>query len=158
MCKAIRYAGKVYHNALARQCRELGYDLIPVLDKKRNVLWFDLAGVPAEVMERFSKRRKQIEEAEAAFIAEHGRMPTLSENNAISNSTRSVKMLTSTRETVRKEQLKQLSEDELKQLEALVKPNAKIRRLSRDEIVKAIRKAAAGLFERESVVTQDKHT
>ena len=156
MCKAIRYAGKVYHNALGRQCRELGYDLIPVLDKKRNVLWFDLAGVPAEVMERFSKRRKQIEETEAAFIAEHGRMPTLSENNAISNSTRSAKMLTSTRETVRSEQLKQLSEDELKQLEALVKPNAKIRRLSRDEIVKAIRKAAAGLFERESVVTQDK--
>ncbi|MBR4665297.1 MAG: relaxase domain-containing protein, partial [Lentisphaeria bacterium] len=156
MCKAIRYAGKVYHNALARQCRELGYELIPVLDKKRNVLWFDLAGVPAEVMERFSKRRKQIEEAEAAFIAEHGRMPTLSENNAISNSTRSAKMLTSNRETVRSEQLKQLSEDELKQLEALVKPNAKIRRLSRDEIVKAIRKAAAGLFERESVVTQDK--
>ena len=156
MCKAIRYAGKVYHNTLARQCRELGYDLIPVLDKKRNVLWFDLAGVPPEVIERFSKRRKQIEEAEAAFIAEHGRMPTLSENNAISNSTRSAKMQTSTRETVRKEQLKQLSEDELKQLEALVKPNTKIRRLSRDEIVKAIRKAASGLFERESVVTQDK--
>ena len=65
-------------------------------------------------------------------------------------------MLTSTRETVRAEQLKQLSEDELKQLESLVKPNVNIRRLSRDEIVKAIRKAAAGLFERESVVTQDK--
>ena len=48
------------------------------------------------------------------------------------------------------------SADELKQLESLVKPNAKIRRLSRDEIVKAIRKAAAGVFERESVVTQDK--
>ncbi|MBR4665864.1 MAG: hypothetical protein IKO93_18510, partial [Lentisphaeria bacterium] len=68
----------------------------------------------------------------------------------------SAKMLTSNRETVRSEQLKQLSEDELKQLEALVKPNAKIHRLSRDEIIKAIRKAAAGLFERESVVTQDK--
>ena len=65
-------------------------------------------------------------------------------------------MQTSTRETVRAEQLKQLSEDELKQLESLVKPNAKICRLSRDEIVKAIRKAASGLFERESIVTQDK--
>ena len=156
MCKAIRYAGKVYHNALARQCRELGYDLIPVLDKKRNVLWFDLAGVPVEVMDRFSKRRKQIEEAETAFIAEHGRMPTLAENNAISNSTRSAKMQTSTQETVRAEQLKQLSVDELKQLESLVKPQREIPRLSRDEIVKAIRRAAAGLFERESVVTQDK--
>ncbi|MBR4663104.1 MAG: relaxase domain-containing protein [Lentisphaeria bacterium] len=100
MCKPIRYAGKVYHNALAHQCRELEYDLIPVLDKKRNVLWFDLAGVPAEVMERFSKRRKQIEEAEAVFIAEHGRMPTLSENNAISNSTRSAKMKHSNRDAV----------------------------------------------------------
>ena len=156
MCKAIRYAGKVYHNALARQCRELGYDLVPVLDKRQNVLWFDLAGVPSEVMERFSKRRKQIEEAEAAFLAEHGRMPTLAENNAISSSTRAFKMQTSTREAVRNEQLKQLSEDELEQLKSLVKPDVRIPKISREEVLKAIRQSAASVFERESVVTQDK--
>ena len=139
MCKAIRYAGKVYHNALARQCRELGYDLIPVLDKRQNVLWFDLAGVPSEVMERFSKRRKQIEEAEAAFLAEHGRMPTLAENNAISSSTRSFKMQTSTREAVRTEQMKQLPSDEIEQLKSLVKPDVKIPKISREAIIKAIR-------------------
>ncbi|MBO4633223.1 MAG: relaxase domain-containing protein, partial [Lentisphaeria bacterium] len=156
MCKAIRYAGKVYHNALARKCRELGYELTPVLDRKQNVLWFDLKGVPEEVMKRFSKRRKQIEEAEAAFIAEHGRKPTLTENNAISNSTRSAKMQTSTRETVRDLQLKQLSEKELAQLISLVKPGAVIEAMDREQCQDVIRETMAELFERESVVTQDK--
>ena len=156
MCKAIRYAGKVYHNALARKCRELGYELTPVLDRKQNVLWFDLKGVPEDVMERFSKRRKQIEEAEAAFIAEHGRKPTLAENNAISNSTRSAKMQTSTREKVRDLQLKQLSENELAQLKSLVKPGAVIEAMDREQCRDVIRETMAELFERESVVTQDK--
>ena len=96
MCRAIRYAGKVYHNEMAARCRELGYETVETRDRKGNVIWYDLACVPADVMERFSKRRRQIEKAEAEFIAEHGRKPTLSENNYLSTSTRTDKMLTST--------------------------------------------------------------
>ena len=96
MCRAIRYAGKVYHNEMAARCRELGYETVETRDRKGNVIWYDLACVPADVMERFSKRRQQIEKAEAEFIAEHGRKPTLSENNYLSTSTRTNKMLTST--------------------------------------------------------------
>ena len=96
MCRAIRYAGKVYHNEMAARCRELGYETVETRDRKSNVIWYDLACVPADVMERFSKRRQQIEKAEAEFIAEHGRKPTLSENNYLSTSTRTDKMLTST--------------------------------------------------------------
>ena len=96
MCRAIRYAGKVYHNEMAARCRELGYETVETRDRKGNVIWYDLACVPADVMERFSKRRRQIEKAEAEFIAEHGRKPTLSENNYLSTSTRTNKMLTST--------------------------------------------------------------
>ena len=160
MCRAIRYAGKVYHNALARQCRELGYEIVPAYDRKGNITWFDLKCVSTEIMERYSKRRKQIEEAEARFVAEHGRKPTLSENNAISNSTRSAKMLNSSRAAVLEYQLGQLSSQEEEAL-ALAVHAAKTRGkraflLDQERLSHEIRQVMAELFERESVLKQDK--
>ncbi|MDD5727613.1 MAG: relaxase domain-containing protein [Victivallales bacterium] len=75
MCRAIWYAGKVYHNRLAQECRMPGYKLTEHRDEKGNIVWKDIDGVPEEVMELFSKRRHQIEEQEAKFIEEHGRKP-----------------------------------------------------------------------------------
>lgn len=69
-------------------------------------------------MERFSKRRQQIEKAEAEFIAEHGRKPTLSENNYLSTSTRTDKMLTSTSGKSGRFQMGQLGHLEEEQLYA----------------------------------------
>ena len=160
MCRAIRYAGKVYHNALARQCRELGYEIVPAYDRKGNITWFDLKCVSTEIMERYSKRRKQIEEAEARFVAEHGRKPTLSENNAISNSTRSAKMLNSSRAAVLEYQLGQLSSQEEEALASAVHA-AKTRGkraflLDQERLSHEIRQVMAELFERESVLKQDK--
>ena len=34
MCRAIRYAGKVYHNRLCQECRKLGYKLVDHRDSK----------------------------------------------------------------------------------------------------------------------------
>ena len=160
MCRAIRYAGKVYHNAMAARCRELGYETVDVRDKKGNIVWYDLKCVSDELMERFSKRRIAIEKAEAEFIAEHGRKPTLSENNDLSLSTRSGKMKNSTKEKVREFQLGQLSHQEEEELYAAVK-HAKARgtaaiSLSREETVEQLRKVLEELYERESVLKQDK--
>ena len=160
MCRAIRYAGKVYHNAMASRCRELGYDTVNVRDKKGNIVWYDLKCVSDELMERFSKRRIAIEKAEAEFIAQHGRKPTLSENNALSLSTRSGKMKNSTKEKVREFQLGQLSHQEEEELYAAVK-HAKARGsvarlLGREETVEQLRKVLEELYERESVLKQDK--
>ena len=160
MCRAIRYAGKVYHNAMAARCRELGYETVDVRDKKGNIVWYDLKCVPDEIMERFSKRRIAIEKAEAEFIAQHGRKPTLSENNDLSLSTRSGKMKNSTKEKVREFQLGQLSHQEEEELYAAVK-HAKARgtaaiSLSREETVEQLRKVLEELYERESVLKQDK--
>ena len=160
MCRAIRYAGKVYHNEMAARCRELGYETVETRDRKGNVIWYDLACVPADVMERFSKRRRQIEKAEAEFIAEHGRKPTLSENNYLSTSTRTDKMLTSTSEKVREFQMAQLGHQEEEQLYAAAKrakehaPVADV--LDREKTMEQIRNVIGELYERESVLKLDK--
>ena len=160
MCKAIRFAGKVYHNAMAAKCRELGYETVDVRDKKGNIVWYDLKCVPDEIMERFSKRRIQIEKAEAEFIAEHGRKPTLSENNYHSISTRTDKMKTSTKEKVREFQLGQLSNREEEELYESVKKAKEhgmvTLSLDREETVEEVRKVVETLYERESVLKRDK--
>ena len=160
MCRAIRYAGKVYHNEMAARCRELGYETVETRDRKGNVIWYDLACVPADVMERFSKRRQQIEKAEAEFIAEHGRKPTLSENNYLSTSTRTDKMLTSTREKVREFQMAQLGHQEEEQLYAAAKRakehGSVTSTLDHERTVEEIRNVIDEQFERESVLKLDK--
>ena len=59
-------------------------------DDKGRIVWKDIKGIPEEVMELYSKRRKEIEKLEAEFIEEHGRKPTLNENNQLSMSSRAV--------------------------------------------------------------------
>lgn len=160
MCRAIRYAGKVYHNEMAARCRELGYETVETRDRKGNVIWYDLACVPADVMERFSKRRQQIEKAEAEFIAEHGRKPTLSENNYLSTSTRTDKMLTSTSEKVQEFQMAQLGHQEEEQLYAAAKRakehGSVTSTLDHERTVEEIRNVIDEQFERESVLKLDK--
>ena len=160
MCRAIRYAGKVYHNEMAAKCRELGYETVETRDRKGNVIWYDLACVPADVMERFSKRRQQIEKAEAEFIAEHGRKPTLSENNYLSTSTRTDKMLTSTSGKVREFQMGQLGHREEEQLYAAARRAKEhgpvTSTLDHERTVEQIRNVIDELYERESVLKLDK--
>ena len=160
MCRAIRYAGKVYHNEMAARCRELGYETVETRDRKGNVIWYDLACVPADVMERFSKRRQQIEKAEAEFIAAHGRKPTLSENNYLSTSTRTDKMLTSTSGKVREFQMGQLGHQEEEQLYAAARRAKEhgpvTSTLDHERTVEQIRNVIDELYERESVLKLDK--
>ncbi len=161
MCKAIRYAGKVYHNALSRECRQLGYEMVDRLDDKGNITWQDIKGVSEELMERFSKRRHQIEEEEAKFIAEHGRKPTLSENNFLSISTRDRKMQHSDRNEVRNHQLMEMSAKEQEELRSLAREaHQQIRILPDENNLEAAKQMILDtlplIFERESVVKLDK--
>ena len=160
MCRAIRYAGKVYHNELAKRCRELGYDMVNRRDEKGNITWQDIAGVSEELMEKFSKRRLQIEAEEAKFIAEYGRKPTLSENNFIAVTTRNSKMKHIARAEVKKLQIAEMSDAEYQQLRQLY---FKARRASGmyisgnlDRAKMMLEEALPLVFERESVVKLDK--
>lgn len=160
MCRAIRYAGKVYHNELAKRCRELGYEMVNRRDEKGNITWQDIAGVSEELMEKFSKRRLQIEAEETKFIEEHGRKPTLSENNFIAVTTRNSKMKHIERSEVKKLQFGEMSDAEYQQLRQLY---FKARRGSGmyisgdiDRAKTMLEEALPLVFERESVVKLDK--
>lgn len=160
MCRAIRYAGKVYHNCLAKKCRELGYETVDHRDEKERIVWFDLAGVSEEIMELFSKRRKEIEEEEQKFIEEHGRKPTLAENNFLSMTTREHKMKSSTGDKVRKFQINQLSPEQRRELGDVVQDAALrgnvVQPSDRERHVRMIRDVLPQLYERESVLKLDK--
>ncbi len=60
MFRAIRYAGKVYQNELALECRKLGYQIEASWENGR-VKGFEIQGVSKEIQLRFSKRREEIE-------------------------------------------------------------------------------------------------
>ena len=119
MVSAIRYAGKVYQNKMAQSCRALGYEISESRDKRGTVTGFELTGVSQEIRERFSKRRADVERGIAQFIQDRGREPTPGEVHAIAVASRDRKLAEVTTSAVLAAQRRQLSQSELRALEAL---------------------------------------
>ena len=119
MVKAIRYAGKVYQNALAREVQALGYDIEGIRSEKGVVEGFEIQGVSAELRARYSKRRAEVEAGIKAFEQEKGRLPSRAEIAVITRQTRSAKMAGIPTPAVHAAQLAQLSETEHEQLQTL---------------------------------------
>ena len=62
MFKAIRYAGKVYQNALAHECRSAGLPALRLLaTKKVSSRGSRSRGSQSDIRDRFSKRRAEVE-------------------------------------------------------------------------------------------------
>src|SRR5258708_30265551 len=59
MVRAVRYAGKVYQNEMARAVMELGYAIRQVRENGE-ITGFEIEGVSDSLCERFSKRREEI--------------------------------------------------------------------------------------------------
>jgi conjugative relaxase-like TrwC/TraI family protein len=156
MLRAIRYAGKVYQNEIARSCLSLGYEIAETRDAKGRVTGFEIAGVTSEIRERFSKRRAEVEEGVEAFRQKHGRDPTPAEIHTITVGTRAVKLHEVSSPQVLAAQRAQLSATELAQLTALrEQAEARVRRGNdRPEVGRereSVRLAIGHLFERRSV-------
>ncbi len=117
--KAIRYAGKVYQNELARKITNLGYELETVRNKNREITGFEIKGVSTQIIERFSKRREEIQKSVDQFIAERGHEPTASQIHEIATSTRNPKLKEITTPHVRQLQLDQLTTSEFNELQNL---------------------------------------
>ncbi len=66
MYRAQKYAEHLYYHELAKGLRGLGYEI------ENNARDFEIKGVPAEVISRFSKRHHQIGEETKKRIAEEG--------------------------------------------------------------------------------------
>ena len=58
--RAVRYAGKVYQNRMARGVQELGH-AIRQMRENGEITGFEIDGVSDSLCERFSKRREEIE-------------------------------------------------------------------------------------------------
>lgn len=119
MYSAIRYAGKIYQNAMAAECLRLGYDIRYTRDSRERIKGFEIAGVSDEILERFSKRREQIEIGIRHFVSKHGREPSTSEIHAITTLTRDPKLKEITTPEVILGQLDQLSVEERGALDTL---------------------------------------
>jgi conjugative relaxase-like TrwC/TraI family protein len=120
MCKAIRYAGKVYQNELARQVRMLGYKIREKITDKGAIEGFEIDGVSDEICERYSKRRAEVERGIGEFVKKYGRQPTSAEIAIITKETRSSKLQEITTPEVRARQLAQQTATERAGLAALV--------------------------------------
>ena len=157
MVSAIRYAGKVYQNEMARSCRALGYEIAEARDKPGNVTGFEISGVPESVCLRFSKRRAQVELGIAKFIESHGREPTNGEIHAFAVSSRDRKLAEITTPAVLAAQRDQLSPEEFRDLtklrdEAIVRSHEPERNLCLGKELESLRFGASHLYERRSVV------
>ena len=119
MVKAIRYAGKVYQNELAREVQGLGYQVEQSRNDKGMVEGFEVQGVSAAVRQRFSKRRAEVEAGIAAFEKTKGRVPSAAEIGVITRQTRSGKMPEISTPAVRAAQAAQLTAAERKELLAV---------------------------------------
>jgi conjugative relaxase-like TrwC/TraI family protein len=154
MVSAIRYAGKVYQNEMARSCLALGYDVAQIRDNKGAITGFEIAGVSSEIRGRFSKRRAEVEAGIAEFRVEFGREPTPSEIHSITTETRNAKLAEISTPAVLAAQRAQLSSAELGELQTL-KAQASIRAGQRvpapGREAQSLAASISHLYERQSV-------
>lgn len=156
MLSAIRYAGKVYQNELARSCLWLGYDIEQIRDSRGMVTGFEIAGVGSAIRERFSKRRAEVEAGIGEFRRQNGREPTTMEIHAITVESRNAKLAEITTPEVLAAQRGQLSSVEHEVLDAL-KTHALARCAVGVELARcedqSLRAAVRHLYERKSVAS-----
>ena len=157
MVRAIRYAGKVYQNEMARSCRSLGYLITDARDKKGTITGFEIVGVPKPLRDRFSKRRAEIETGIAQFQEAHGRAPSPAEIHAITVATRDAKLAEITTPAVLAAQRAQLSPSELASLThvrdtAITRSQDPSHTLGLGREHESLCKAVPHLYERRSVV------
>jgi conjugative relaxase-like TrwC/TraI family protein len=157
MVSAIRYAGKVYQNEMARSCLALGYEIEHIRDRRGAISGFEITGVSADIRDRFSKRRAEVEAGIAQFREEFGREPTPSEIHSITTETRNAKLAEITTPEVLAAQRAQLSPAELNNLE-VVKTDAGLRVRVGQHVaspgreIQSLAVAISHLYERQSVV------
>lgn len=172
MLKAIRYAGKVYQNELARRVKLLGYDIVERRNEKGFIEGFEIDGVSDEIMKLFSKRRAVIEKEMEAFKEKVGRLPSPAEISVLTRESRESKKLTEiSTEEVRKKQKDQLEESEfyslsflrisaLKKVEEMklesmkVSENSVVQNVSSRKETVALESAMEHLFERSSTLSK----
>ncbi len=154
MVRAVRYAGKVYQNEMARGVQELGY---AVRQTRQNgeITGFEIEGVSDSLCERFSKRREEIERQIEKFEEKQGRKPTVKEIALITRETRPAELREIATAEVLALQRSQLSPKEWTQLQALrARSERQTVPIQTGQERDALRASVAHLFERQSVLRE----
>jgi conjugative relaxase-like TrwC/TraI family protein len=146
---AIRYGTAVYRNELAKRVQQIGYQIVPAKHG------FEIEGVPAAVLKRFSKRSQQRDAVIQEMQAKLGRKLTNNEVSHAVHQSRAKKVKGILTAEVRERQLSELSPEErqaLEKLTASVQPARQPRMPMRENQV--LDHAIEHVFERKSVVPE----
>lgn len=160
MYRTIRYSGKCYQNALARECLRLGYEIEMTRSDKGEITGFEIKGIPDELLKRCSRRREQIDREIEKFVASRGRQPTVEEVKRMTLQTRSRKMLEKTQNEVQEYKMSLFTDEEKAQLNRMAfdaRSNYSMfqPRVNQEIAAKQIQYVAEQLFERHSVLRMD---
>ncbi|HAB18977.1 MAG TPA: hypothetical protein DCE44_21380, partial [Verrucomicrobiales bacterium] len=105
---------QIYRSEMAAGLRKLGYQLRPTAHG------FEIDGIPEELLERFSKRRKAILDAEKIVSGKIGKPLSNNARATLAQTTRDWKDLNQSPEEIRQYQLSQITAEELATLRSLV--------------------------------------
>jgi conjugative relaxase-like TrwC/TraI family protein len=151
------YLTEVYRNALARDVRGLGYEIEPRRDAKGRDYGFEIRGVSDELVEMYSQRSAQRDEAIEQFTEEHGRKPTNNEVAVLVRESRADKLVEISTDLVREQQQARLSPEESHSLKHLYAESLERTRSTPNgpfQAVESLEHAKEHLFERNSVVRE----
>ena len=115
------YLTEVYRNALAREVRSLGYEIDNRRDARGQDAGFEIRGVSDALLERYSQRSRQRDDAIDEFTAKNGRRPTDNEVAVLVRESRADKLLEISTEEVRARQNARLNPEEAQTLTRLRK-------------------------------------
>ena len=113
------YLTEVYRNALALQVRELGYEIEDQRDSEGNDRGFQLQGVPERLIDLYSRRAREIEEAIKEFRQKSGREPSKNEIAVLTRESRDDKLVEISGREVHARQRSRLTSEQLSSLEEL---------------------------------------
>src|SRR5580692_3918334 len=144
------YLSEVYRNSLARQVRTLGYEIENQRDARGRDAGFEIRGVPAELLAKFSQRSHQRDHAIEAFMAERGRRPTDNEVAVLVRGSRANKLIAISTRALRQKQRERLTPDE-EQMMACARNTAPFPSVAVDSSASSLEHAQEHIFERVSV-------
>jgi ATP-dependent exoDNAse (exonuclease V) alpha subunit len=155
-CRA--YLTEVYRNALARQVRRLGYEIVDRRDSRGRDQGFEIRGISEKLLVDFSQRSAQRNRAIAEFVQQAGRQPSDNEVAILVRESRADKQVEIATEEVRRRQRARLTrenERKLAQLReaALARPETQER--EQRSAAACLNYAQQHIFERVSVARVD---
>jgi conjugative relaxase-like TrwC/TraI family protein len=149
------YLTEVYRNTLAHEVRSLGYEIKTRRDSRGRDLGFEIRGVSEELLEKYSQRSAQRDQAIDEFTRQNGRKPTDNEVAVLVRETRADKLAEISTEQLRRLQLERLTPEERQCLDRLWYESMGHRQDIPHEISRtedSLQYAKDHLFERRSVV------